>query len=86
MVAREVLRVLAAFGMVLVVVIGAWWFFNVYDTAEGRCGRGDLGACIVPQGQQPTTDDCLFGGVTGATQPPFCDPVSPILENIGNSI
>lgn len=32
----------------LVVAIGvAIWYFGFYDTAAGRCSRGDLGACVV---------------------------------------
>jgi hypothetical protein len=30
----------------------AWWYFAVYDTAQGKCNRGDLGACVVWQSQQ----------------------------------
>jgi hypothetical protein len=29
------------------IVYGAIWYFTVYDTAQGRCQRGDLGACAV---------------------------------------
>lgn len=34
-------------GGLLVLAIVAVWFFAVYDSAEGRCNRGDLGACVV---------------------------------------
>lgn len=30
----------------------AVWYFGIYDTATGRCGRGDLGACFVVSSQQ----------------------------------
>lgn len=38
--------------IVLVVGAGAAWYFLIYDTAAGRCNRGDLGACIVWEAQQ----------------------------------
>lgn len=28
------------------------WYFGFYDTAAGKCNRGDLGACVVVAGQQ----------------------------------
>jgi len=38
--------------LVVVVVIGGLiWYFGFYDTATGRCSRGDLGACIVSEAQ-----------------------------------
>ena len=30
----------------LVMAIG-FWYFAVYDTAKGKCQRGDVNACIV---------------------------------------
>jgi hypothetical protein len=33
--------------IVFVLVVGLIWYFGFYDTAEGRCSRGDLGACLV---------------------------------------
>lgn len=42
--ARNVAIALAA-GMLL--IGGLAWYFLIYDTASGRCHRGDLGACIV---------------------------------------
>jgi len=45
--ARTVLFVAAA-----IVVGGAlFWYFGVYDTAKGKCDRGDLNACFVWQAQ-----------------------------------
>ncbi len=35
-----------------VLVVGLVWYFAVYDTAEGRCNRGDLGACFVVYAKQ----------------------------------
>jgi len=32
---------------VFVVIVGLIWYFGFYDTAAGRCNRGDLGACLV---------------------------------------
>jgi hypothetical protein len=47
LVARTVLFIAVA-----VVVGGAlFWYFAVYDSASGRCDRGDLGACMVVQGR-----------------------------------
>jgi 4-amino-4-deoxy-L-arabinose transferase-like glycosyltransferase len=40
----EVIRGLLLAAAVLVAV---GWYFLVYDTAEGKCNRGDLGACVV---------------------------------------
>jgi hypothetical protein len=34
------------------IVAGLVWYFAVYDTAENKCSRGDLGACVVVAGQQ----------------------------------
>jgi len=31
----------------VLVVAGLIWYFGFYDTANGRCSRGDLGACLV---------------------------------------
>src|SRR5260370_32528207 len=36
----------------LLIVGGLVWYFGFYDTAAGRCNRGDLGACVVAVGQQ----------------------------------
>jgi hypothetical protein len=36
----------------LAVVAGVIWYFAVYDTAQNKCDRGDLGACMVVAGQQ----------------------------------
>ncbi len=33
--------------LVLIGVIAAIWYFGFYDTAQGRCSRGDVGACVV---------------------------------------
>lgn len=35
----------------VVLVIGLIWYFVFYDTAAGKCNRGDLGACLVVAGQ-----------------------------------
>ncbi len=46
------------FVMVAVVAV-LLWYFNVYDTAAGKCHRGDLEACTVLQLQitpLPTVD------------------------------
>lgn len=37
--------------VLLVAAAGVWWF-GIHDTAEGRCSRGDLGACIVLEAQR----------------------------------
>lgn len=37
----------AVLGLAFVLVACGIWFVGVYDTAAGRCGRGDLGACAV---------------------------------------
>jgi len=40
-------------GFLLLVVIGVLvWYFGYYDTAQGKCNRGDFGACLVVAGQQ----------------------------------
>lgn len=39
-------------GVVLVLAVVAVWYFAVYDTAEGKCNRGDLGACMVVLAKQ----------------------------------
>ncbi len=46
--ARVVLITFAGVALVL----GLVWYFAVYDTAEGRCNRGDLGACFVVYAKQ----------------------------------
>jgi hypothetical protein len=33
-------------------VIGLIWYFGYYDTAAGKCNRGDISACIVVAAQQ----------------------------------
>jgi hypothetical protein len=42
------------FAAVLVglLIAGLVWYFAVYDTAQNKCSRGDVGACIVVGGQQ----------------------------------
>ncbi len=35
-----------------VLVLGLVWYFGVYDTAQGKCNRGDMGACLVLAAQQ----------------------------------
>lgn len=37
---------------VALLFVGALWYFLVYDTAEGKCNRGDIGACVVWQSEQ----------------------------------
>jgi hypothetical protein len=37
---------------ILFIIVAAWWYFFVFDTAQGKCGRGDYGACVVWQAQQ----------------------------------
>lgn len=39
-------------GALLVLALGAAWYVGVYDTAEGKCNRGDLGACLVVYAKQ----------------------------------
>lgn len=39
---------------ILAVVAAAVWWVGVYDTAEGRCDRGDFGACVVLEAQRAT--------------------------------
>jgi hypothetical protein len=34
-------------GMLLLAL--GFWFFTIYDTAKGKCQRGDVNACIVWQ-------------------------------------
>jgi hypothetical protein len=41
--------ILAGIGLL---IVGALWYFLIYDTAEGKCRRGDLGACVVWQSEQ----------------------------------
>jgi signal peptidase I len=36
-----------AFAAGVLLIGGLAWYFLIYDTASGRCHRGDLGACIV---------------------------------------
>lgn len=40
--------------LLVLAVVGAagYWFVTVYDTAEAKCSRGDLGACTVVAAQQ----------------------------------
>jgi hypothetical protein len=45
---RDILRGLL---LAAAVVGGLAWYFLVYDTAEGKCNRGDLGACAVVAAQ-----------------------------------
>jgi len=51
----EVARADKAIAVAVVIIIGAGliWYFAVYDTAQNKCDRGDLGACLVVAG--PTT-------------------------------
>jgi hypothetical protein len=35
--------------VVALVAALAWWYVDEYDSATGRCYRGDFGACIVAQ-------------------------------------
>ena len=45
-----VMVVLSAVGLI---VGGALlWYFTIYDTAMGKCDRGDVGACVIWQAQQ----------------------------------
>jgi hypothetical protein len=45
---RGLLALLLTVGLIL----GAFWYFTVYDTAQGKCGRGDPAACWIWQQQQ----------------------------------
>jgi len=53
---RRVLDHLAGLALRVLLVIAllavAWWWFAIYDTAKGKCERGDLGACAVYESQQ----------------------------------
>ena len=40
------------FVVAVVAVVAGAWYFGVYDTAAGKCNRGDLGACVVAEAQQ----------------------------------
>ncbi len=44
--------VVAVIAAVALIVAGLIWYFGFYDTAAGKCNRGDLGACVVVAGQQ----------------------------------
>src|SRR2546425_9497673 len=44
--------VVAVSVIVVVLVLGAIWYFGFYDTAAGKCNRGDVGACLVVAAQQ----------------------------------
>jgi hypothetical protein len=49
--------VAAALSAVIVLVVVAslgFWYFGIYDTAAGKCNRGDLGACLVYEAQHAT--------------------------------
>lgn len=47
------ISVLAATAIVVAIaVVAGYWFFTYYDTAVGKCNRGDLGACTVVSAQQ----------------------------------
>ena len=35
------------FLMMGAILYGLWWYVTVYDSAQGRCQRGDVGACVV---------------------------------------
>ena len=42
----------AVFLVGLAVLAVLLWYFTIYDTAKGKCQRGDVNACIVWQAQQ----------------------------------
>jgi len=37
---------------VAAVTLAVVWYLNVYDTAQGKCQRGDPQACLIWQAQQ----------------------------------
>ena len=41
-------------GLVAAAIVGglAFWYFGIYDTAKGKCQRGDLSACVVWRAEQ----------------------------------
>ena len=50
---REQIEIIAvAVAIVVVLAVVGLWYFKVYDTAAGKCNRGDVGACMVWQAQQ----------------------------------
>lgn len=46
-------RTVLVFAVAVVVGAALWWYFGVYDTAKGKCERGDMDACLVWQFQRP---------------------------------
>lgn len=40
-------RVAGALALTAVLLAGVWWYLSVYDTAAGKCDRGDAEACAV---------------------------------------
>jgi len=45
---RAALLILAAIGIAAV----GWFYVAVWDTAQGKCRRGDIGACFVWEAQE----------------------------------
>lgn len=50
--APSVWPIYAALVLATLLGIAAFWYFTTYDTAAGKCERGDLGACTVLAAQQ----------------------------------
>ena len=45
----RILNLVADVMVVVAVVAVLWWYLTVYDTAQGKCQRGDPAACVVWQ-------------------------------------
>lgn len=49
---RQQTWALLVVALAVAIAASVLWFVNVYDTAAGRCSRGDLGACTVIAAKQ----------------------------------
>jgi hypothetical protein len=47
----------AAALVLVVAIVAGFWYFTVYDTAAGKCDRGDIQACAVVASRQTPTPE-----------------------------
>jgi hypothetical protein len=48
-VSDKIVNIIADVMVVVAVLAVLGWYFMIYDTAQGKCQRGDPGACVIWQ-------------------------------------
>lgn len=66
---RTIITLAAAASLVAILAIGANWYLTVYDTAIGKCNRGDPAACSVAAAQRAEILRRVAEGVFATSEP-----------------